>query len=264
MTIEVPPRIIKSQSDPAFDRDKFLLRQKHLAISEKYDVWDEEGNPILFVERPAHLIRNVVAVLGGIVVGIVIAVLIALIIPLVDEAWRAPPLLIFIGFLVDIAIIVVVAQLLSKKRDINIYRDNSKTELLLTVRQDNKFEFINVTYTLQDQAGNTLAKFRKNYLYNIIRKRWYCYAPEGSMLAIAKEDSIILSLLRRFLGTFFGLLRLNFIILKGTSDTILGKFNRKFTLLDRYVLDMTADKTREFDRQIAIALGILLDTGERR
>jgi len=117
---------------------------------------------------------------------------------------------------------------------------------------------------MNDSEGNCLARFRKKFLYNIIRKRWYCFDPEGSLLCIAKEESIILSLLRRILGNFFGLLRVNFIILRGNSDNIIGEFNRKFTLLDRYVLDMTNDSGNDIDRRIAIALGVLLDTGERR
>jgi hypothetical protein len=35
-------------------------------------------------------------------------------------------------------------------------------------------------------------------------------------------------------------------------------------LLDRYVLDLSADTARAFDRRVAVALGIMLDTGERR
>jgi len=254
-TIAVPHLTIKSQSDPVFDRDKFLLRQKHFAISAKYDVWDVQGNSILFIERPAHLMRNFLAVLIGIIGGGAIAFLIALFIPLVNQSLKGISV---IGFFVGL---VVITSLLYKRQHTNIYRDDSKTELLLSIRQDDE---IGVNYTLQDNKGKTLAKFRKDYQYNLIRKRWYCYAPSGSLLAIAKEESIILSLLRRLLGSFFGLLRINFIILKGNSDTIIGEFNRKFTLLDRYVLDMTADKTREFDRRIAIALGVMLDTGEGR
>ncbi|BAP57144.1 hypothetical protein THII_2847 [Thioploca ingrica] len=247
-TIAVPHLTIESQSDPVFDRDKFLLRQK-FAIFAKYDVWNEQGNPILFIERQAHLIRNLFAVLIGIIGGNVMEVLIASLIPLVNEPLKSIiALLAFIGFFVGL---VVIHSLLYKRRHTNIYRDDSKTELLLSIRQDNKFELLNANYTLQDNNGKTLAKFRKNYLYNLIRKHWYCYAPNGSLLAIA-------------LGNFFGLLRINFIILKGNSDIIIGEFNRKFTLLDRYVLDMTADNTREFDRRIAIALGVLLDTEERR
>jgi len=105
---------------------------------------------------------------------------------------------------------------------------------------------------------------RKNYFYNIFRKRWYCYAPDGMMLCVAKEDSIIRSLLRRFLGNLFGLLRTNFIILKDEEENLVGEFNRKFTIFDRYVLDMSADPLRFIDRRIALALSVMLDTGERR
>ncbi len=73
----------------------------------------------------------------------------------------------------------------------------------------------------------------------------------------------MLSLLRRVLGTFFGFLRTNFLFL-GPGGEVLGEFNRKFTLLDRYVLDLTADPERTLDRRLALAAGVMLDTGERR
>jgi hypothetical protein len=90
--------------------------------------------------------------------------------------------------------------------------------------------------------------------------------PDGQMICLAIEDSIILSLLRRFLGSFFGLLRTNFLILAGDGrdNQVLGEFKRKFTLLDRYVLDVSEDPSRTLDRRIALALGVMLDTGERR
>ena len=87
---------------------------------------------------------------------------------------------------------------------------------------------------------------------------------ERMVLVVAKEDSLILSLLRRLLGPMLGLLRTNFVILRPNSDTIIGEFNRKLTLFDRYVLDMSADRMHELDRRLAIALGVMLDTGERR
>src|SRR5207249_4955242 len=62
---------VKPQADAVFDRDVFLLRQQMLRISEKYDVADEQGNKIVFVERPAHLLRNLGAILAGIVAAAV-------------------------------------------------------------------------------------------------------------------------------------------------------------------------------------------------
>ena len=89
-------------------------------------------------------------------------------------------------------------------------------------------------------------------------------APDGTTLYLAKEDSVILSLLRRLIGPLMGILRTNFIIVRGDSEDVVGEFNRKFTILDRYVLDLKADRNRLFDRRVALALGVMLDTGERR
>lgn len=59
--------------DFIFNRDKFLLRQKHLSISEKYYIWDENENTLLFIEWPSHLFRQLLAIfLGLIAVGVII------------------------------------------------------------------------------------------------------------------------------------------------------------------------------------------------
>src|SRR4051812_39377192 len=43
---------VSRADDPSdiFGRDKFLLRQKHLSVSTKYYVWDEQGRTIAFIE----------------------------------------------------------------------------------------------------------------------------------------------------------------------------------------------------------------------
>ena len=60
------------------------------------------------------------------------------------------------------------------------------------------------------------------------------------------------------------LLRTNFVILAKKRKIESEAFNRKFTILDRYVLDMSNDPERVIDRRIAVAIGIMLDTGEKR
>jgi hypothetical protein len=173
--------------------------------------------------------------------------------------------LIIAGIVLGIIACVIVAIGLSPKRHVIFYRDEAMTQKVLDVLQDSKWQIIVVTYTVRDATGNVLARFRKNYLHNIIRKKWKIVGPDSdALICQAMEDSIILSLLRRFLGPMFGLLRTNFIICPGDSEQVIGEFNRKFTLFDRYVLDMTADPGRTLDRRIALALGVMLDTGERR
>jgi uncharacterized protein YxjI len=257
--------VATAAGDPAFDRDTFLLRQQLLKISEKYDVGDEQGNKIIFVERPAHLLRNLGAALALFVILIGGVSVMSAVTPARGASTAAAWIALF-GMLITVVAAVAAAIAISAKRHVTFYRDESKRERLLDILQDKKFQPIMTTYTVRDARGRPLARLGKNLLFNFIRKRWYVWAPgpDRRLLFLAKEDSVILSLLRRFLGPLFGLLRTNFIFLPAGSEDVIGEFKRKFTILDRYVLDMTADPERLMDRRIALALGVMLDTGERR
>lgn len=258
------PVAVQPQADSVFDRDVFLLRQQMLKISEKYDVADEQGNKIVYVERPAHLLRNVGALLAGLAAGGLTAVGCALLSDLFPRGSAVQSLLAVLTIVGFLVVFLFVTVGLSVKRHVTFYRDQTKRQKLLDVLQDKKWQPIIKTYTVRDSSGRTLALLGKNYLYNFFRKRWYVKRPDGTTLYVAKEDSIILSLLRRFVGPLFGLLRTNFILVRGDSDDVVGEFNRKLTILDRYVLDLRADTGRSLDRRIALALGVMLDTGERR
>lgn len=258
-----------AQEDPAFDRDKFLLRQKVVSINQKYDVSDENNQPILFVERPAHMLQNAGALLAALIAFIVVGGgVVALAANVFDLDAPGNDILIFgaivVGLLLGVVAALCVGVPLSALRHVTFYRDLTKSEKLLDILQDKKFQPINATYTVRNRAGEVLCRLRKNVLYNFFRKRWYCYAPDQSLAYVAMEDSIVLSLLRRFLGPMFGILRTNYIIQPAGSDNVIGEFNRKFTLFDRYVLDLSADPSRTLDRRVALAIGVMLDTGERR
>lgn len=241
--------------DSIFDRDRFLMRQRVFTIHEKYEIWDEEGRPILFVERPGHYLRNLAALFGGLFAGGV---------AVVPFFWLSESLEsevpIVVGIVAAIVALVVVIGLLSKKRHVHFYRDDSKQELLLEVLQDQKLAFLTHTFTVNDPGGRTLARLRKNLLTDIFRKKWSCISPDGRPLWEAKEDSVLMALVRRFLTR---LVPLCFIFCL-PGGQVVGEFNRKFTILDRYVLDLSNDSMRALDRRVALAMGVMLDTGERR
>ncbi|HBA59339.1 MAG TPA: hypothetical protein DCZ92_00670 [Elusimicrobia bacterium] len=269
-TISVPalppaPPVKAQDGDSAFARNKFLLNQRHLAIKEKYSVADEEGNEIMYVERPRYLILSILGGMVGMAAGFAWYLGSALVVHGLKGS-LPPALYGLLGLVVlasSVFVIAVVAMALSKKRHISIYRDDSKGEPLLQVLQDFKIQILTSSFTIADPEGNPIATIYKKYLHNILRKRWYCVAPDGNPLFVVKEDSMILSILRRFLGSFFGLLRTDFIFFDA-DENVLGEFNRRMTLLDRYVLDMSADSLRKVDRRVALATGVLLDTGEKR
>ena len=257
-----PPRTARPPApdvDHAFDRDVFLLRERIFTITSKYEVWAEDGTPMLYVERPTYPIRTLVAFFVAIVTTLLVI------------GWAGAPLaregsegFLLLVFPLAAFVFLMVSMSLRPLRHVTIYRDESRREPLLRVLQDQRVAFLTRTYTIVTAAGDPLAKLRKTYLHNVIRKRWYVQSPAGAPMAMAIEDSMVLSLLRRVLGPFFGFLRTNFVFVRGQDDEVFGEFNRKFTLLDRYVLDLSADAERTFDRRIALALGVMLDTGERR
>ena len=274
--------------DPAFDRDVFLLRERHFTMggpvedrrlrtlaprmnscrivtvtkaqSAKHNPTGQNGTPILYVERPTYPVRTL------------FAYFVALIASLTAARWILGPfpedggggLLVLVGFPLVAFVFLVVSMSLRPRRHVTIYRDDSRRETLLRVLQNQRVAVLTRTYTVITPSGEPLATLRKTYLHNIVRKRWYVATPGGEPIAMAIEDSIVLSLLRRVLGVFLGFLRTNFLLVRGSEEAVLGEFNRKFTLFDRYVLDLSADPDRAFDRRVALALGVMLDTGERR
>jgi len=255
---------------PAFQRDRFLMRQKLMAISSKYVISDEGKRPILYVERPARFLRQLGAALGAAFTFILtMVVVVALAAGLHDASgleWVGP-VVGLLGFVLAFVLTIVVAVKLSPKRHVHFYADETKAEPLLDVLQDRKFELFTTTFTVQRPDAKVLAYISKNQFSNILRKTWKVADPQGNPMFIAREDSLILSLLRRFLGPLFGALRTNFVFVTRTAsgdEQIRGEFNRKFTLVDSYVLDMSRDRPPQIDRRIGIALGVLLDTGERR
>ena len=254
--------------DPVFDRDKFLMKQQLMTVQERYDIVDEAGKPILFAERPRHHLRSIVSIFALLIVwGVVgggLAVLSDVLVP-TRATSNLAAILGIAAMAVGLVAGIVVAVVVSAKRHVTFYRDANKTERLLEILQDAKFQPVTMTFTVRDAGGTVLALLRKNIFTNFLRKKWHCLSPDGSRtIFIAKEDSVILSLLRRLLGSFFGLLRAQYIFTRGTTDSVFGEFNRKFTLLDRYVVDLTRDPQRQFDRRILLAMGIMLDSGERR
>lgn len=248
--------------DPVFAHDVFLLHQRALAIESKYEVLDRVGRPLVYIERPTYLGRTLLAFLAATIAAVVVMVGTARVSGAAPEVLAAPVSI--ARYVLTVTVFMVVSMSLRPLRHVTVYRTESRAERLLEIRQDQRVAFLNRTYTVRLPDGTPLARLRKSYLHNVLRKRWYVHAPDGRLTALALEDSVILSLLRRVIGSFFGFLRTNFLLVWAGTGEAFGEFNRKFTLLDRYVLDLSGDPGRALDRRVALGLGVMLDTGERR
>jgi uncharacterized protein YxjI len=151
--------------------------------------------------------------------------------------------------------------LLALKRHIYIYTDSSLNNKILNVMQDNFFMIFYMKFTMTDMDGQVIAKFRRRNLISALRRTWDIQSPDGEVIGQAIEDSWFKALFRRFvpMGEFF---KTDFNITVG--GRVIGKYIRRWTLLDKYVLDLTEDPQHSLDRRAAVALGFLLDAGERR
>lgn len=265
-TITVVAEAVDPNVDPIFRRDKFLINQKKLSLAEQYFVNDSNDRPIAFVHRTRSIGRLLL------VAFLCTAWCALLILGLVNylDSFRPPAAggiqvaLVLAVFLVGAAGVVGIIYGLAPIRNVTFHRDQKLGKPILTVRQDFKMAIINARYTLLDEAGAVLARFHKNHFYNLIRRRWYIADATGAPLCVAIEDSMAASIARRVVGPLGGILRTNFVIQTPNFEQTIGEFNRKLTLFDKYVLDMTADPKRKLDRRIALALGVMLDTGESR
>lgn len=242
------------EGDP-FARDRFLLKQKLIAINERYRVLDEDGADLLWVRRKQRFLANLgVALLAvvGIIAGLVLGVAVG------GAGGFALGAVVVAGALFG-------AIALSPLRHIEICADPDHRQILLRATQDNRFAFPTARFSLCEASGAVVCRFRKNVLWNLVRRRWYIDAPDGSLLWLVKEDSVLKAILRRIAPDIVKvLLRTNFVFLAPGSERVVGLFNRKLAIRDHYVIDLGADPGRQLDRRIAVAMGVLLDTGERR
>ena len=161
-----------------------------------------------------------------------------------------------------------------QRSDITIYDDDARSAVALVIRQDHGYAALKRTYTLLDPATETpIAHFLRDNIKSLFRRAWTISDPGGNVIAAAREDTAWLAAVRRviefipFVSILMGLVRTNFQIFMTSSEgeeTHAGSFNRKFSIHDKYALDLKDDAARRLDRRIALALGILLDTGEAR
>lgn len=244
-----------TQPPPFPVRDLYLFRQQALALSPTYDVYDAEGAAVLHVVRPILYGRTFLALLANLATLGYFALLTL-------WGYRYHPAAPFILVPMGLVAARAAGLLVEPYRHVYVFSDETREHLLLAILQERKLVIVTAPYTLVDADGLELARFTKNYVYNIVRKRWRMTTSDGEPLADAWEDNIAKSVLRRVVGPLYGILRTNFVITR--EGTKLGEFNRKLTIFDRYVLDLGADPERLLDRRVAIAMGILLDTGESR
>ena len=155
---------------------------------------------------------------------------------------------------------------LAIKEDIRFYADESQTDELFRIKARALMEF-GGRYDVTTPAGERVGVLEKVFGKSLLRSTWRILDANEQELAIAKERSVPMAILRRVIdavpyGDFIP------IVFHFTIDTAegghLGDLNRRLGLRDTYDLDLSGDTGRSIDRRLAIALGIALDALQSR
>ena len=156
---------------------------------------------------------------------------------------------------------------LALKAEFTVYADDTKNQPLLIVSQESALTIINFTFVVKDANGTIIGYLRRQGLQSIFRRVWHVEDAQGRTIVLAMEDSWSKAILRRLMGSH-GLLSMlvltNFIIVRADKEPPIGEFNRRLTLTDKHILDMSNDPTRTVDRRLAVALAIVLDNIEHQ
>jgi uncharacterized protein YxjI len=153
------------------------------------------------------------------------------------------------------------------KEEIRFFADEAETQELFQIKARTWLDTGGSKYDVIDAQAGNIGLLEHVFGKSLFRSTWRISTPEGEEVAIARERSQVLAIVRRvidFVPDVGGLIPIpyNFDILAG--DRVIGKMDRKFQLRDRYVLDLSGDTEKVLDRRLAIALAIGLDTLQNR
>lgn len=250
------PPFLDTWSYP-FDFDFLLINQRVFSVAERYDVLDAQENPRFHVHRSLRF--------GGMMLaGIARTVLFILGLILVYRMVLGGHFLIALGILWALGpLSEIFFLMMAPFRHIQLFAiGQDDAPPILSISQDTKIS-LRKRFTLFDDLGHPVAWFEKPQWTNFYRRRWRAFTLEGELICEILEDDWLRCIARRIIGNPFGLLRTDFYF-RDAQGLVLGAYRRRWTLRDRYLLDLTSDSSRRLDRRVALAAGILLDTGERR
>jgi hypothetical protein len=154
---------------------------------------------------------------------------------------------------------------LAIKEDIRFYADESQTDELFRIKARALMEF-GGRYDVTTPAGEKVGVLGKVFGKSLLRSTWSIMDAGEHELAIAKERSVPIAVLRRVIDVvpYGDFVPIPFHFTIDANGTHLGDFNRRLGVRDTYDLDLSGDTGRTIDRRLAIALGIALDALQSR
>ena len=114
------------------------------------------------------------------------------------------------------------------------------------------------SYTVVDERNDeTVGALKRKFTF--FAHEWEIIGADNRVIGTLKEDNKIMALARRFVTT---LIPFSYRIISQKGNDI-GKLDGKFSIRDRYVLDLSDDKEDELDPRLGVAASVLVDAIEK-
>jgi uncharacterized protein YxjI len=153
------------------------------------------------------------------------------------------------------------------KEDLRAFTDDSKTAEVFRIKAQQVWD-PRARYDVTDANGQPIGQLAKVFGKSLLRSTWRLHATDGNEIGWARERSMFVALLRRFLGLIPYVgdvalpIRYHFDYFHG--DEQIGGLERILGLRDRYRLDVSGDNERAIDRRLVLALAVGMDALQAR
>jgi hypothetical protein len=146
------------------------------------------------------------------------------------------------------------------REDIRIYTDETMSQEVLSIKARTMLD-ISTTYDVIDSATQQrVGAIKRQGLRSLLRDEYRVLNPMDQEIAVLKEDSTLMALLRRFLSNLIPQ-RFHCEVNGTTVATYTQNFN-PFVL--KITVDFSGDRAGILDRRLGLAAGILLSAIEGR
>jgi uncharacterized protein YxjI len=151
------------------------------------------------------------------------------------------------------------------KEDIRFFADENEVRELWRLKARSLMEF-GGRYDVTTPEGERIGVLGKVFGKSLLRSTWSIMNTDEQELAIAKERSVPVAILRRVIDAvpYGDFVPIPFHFTIDDGERHIGDLNRRFGIRDTYDLDVSGDVERRIDRRLAVSLGIALDALQSR
>ena len=158
------------------------------------------------------------------------------------------------------------------KEDIRFYADDTKQVELMRLKARQRFD-PRARYDITDDRGGKIGEIQKVFGESLLRSTYRLYDASGAEVAVARERSVFVALLRRaigfvpYIGDYADWLPIPYHFDFVRDGEVVGSHERRtglFKFRDVYDIDMSGDPDRRLDRRLVLANAVGMDALQAR